>query len=146
MGFYINPKLRKVVLDKSLIPSEEMFNSIDAFETKEEWLENHGALITEEAFETKEEWLENHGALITEEAFESIQYETLNNCLPVCLVDNGFFTAAGIAFSEQERDIFVSPDGREKRYYLCNIDELLEVSDLNVDVISEDVKYEKRKN
>jgi len=94
---------------------------------------------------TKDEWLENHGALVTEEAFKSIQYDTLNNCLPVCLVDNGFFTAAGIAFNESERDIFANDDGRPKRYYLCNIDELLEVSDLNVNAISEDVKYERCK-
>ncbi len=146
MGYYIIPKPNKVVLDESLIPPDETFNKIDSFETKEEWIENHNPLPIDVVVKSKEEWLEEHGALVTEEAFKSIQYDTLNNCLPVCLLDNGFFTAAGIAFSAQERDVFDNPmDIRPKKYYLCNIDELLEVSDLNVNAISEDVKYERCK-
>ena len=49
--------------------------------------------------------------------------------LPVVLVNNGFFTAAGIAFCARERDCFLSDDGRPKKYYLAKIEDLLEVSE-----------------
>lgn len=38
--------------------------------------------------------------------------------LPVCLVDNGAFTAAGIAYCPQEAQAFAKPDGRAKQWYL----------------------------
>jgi hypothetical protein len=46
--------------------------------------------------------------------------------LPVCLVDNGMFTAAGIAYSEQELNVFKTPDGRPKIWYLVEKEKLLD--------------------
>ena len=46
--------------------------------------------------------------------------------LPVCLVDNGPFTAAGIVFSESEfYNITLSEDNRQKSWYLVKITDLL---------------------
>jgi hypothetical protein len=51
--------------------------------------------------------------------------------LPVCLVDNGPFTAAGIAFSEDELEQFSEPsDSRPKTWYLAPIARLKTVSDV----------------
>lgn len=36
----------------------------------------------------------------------------------VCLVDNGRFTAAGVAYSKGEAEAFARADGRYKRFYL----------------------------
>lgn len=38
----------------------------------------------------------------------------------VCLVDNGFFTAGGIAFSNSEIQAFAPFDGRPKRWFLLD--------------------------
>ena len=49
--------------------------------------------------------------------------------LPVVLVDNGMFTAAGVAFSKRDLEEFISPtDLRQKKYYLVPTDKLHEVS------------------
>lgn len=50
--------------------------------------------------------------------------------LPVCLVDNGLFTAAGIAYDEDEVDAFLHPDPRPKRWYRVSRELLRTVSDL----------------
>jgi hypothetical protein len=53
---------------------------------------------------TKEAWLAMHGD------------RTLGPCeitaehLPVCLVDNGLFTAAGVAYTPRELEAFQQPD------------------------------------
>ncbi len=43
----------------------------------------------------------------------------------VCLVDNRAFSAAGVAFDEDEAAAFNDPDGRDKRWFIVT-DELLE--------------------
>jgi len=51
--------------------------------------------------------------------------------LPVCLVDNGPFTAAGIAFSEEELHEFNdAEDPRPRFWYLAPISRLKTVSDI----------------
>jgi hypothetical protein len=51
--------------------------------------------------------------------------------LPVCLMANGFFTAAGVAFSESELDAFSDPaDVRPKAWFMVSKAKLRKVSDL----------------
>lgn len=76
---------------------------------------------------TKEEWLSKHGKLIpAEQAKDHITEETL----PVCLVDNGRFTAAGVAFDSRELAAFTRPDGRPKIWFSVSIPLLYEVGAL----------------
>jgi len=49
--------------------------------------------------------------------------------LPVCFVDNGPFTAAGIAFDSNELAAFANPsDHRPKLWFIVPIDKLTEVN------------------
>ena len=58
---------------------------------------------------TKEQWLEANGKRISSDEARVFIFDGKE--LPVCLVDNfGAFTAAGIAYSLQERDAFIRPD------------------------------------
>ena len=51
--------------------------------------------------------------------------------LPVCLVDNGLFTAAGIAYCAEEMAAFAHPDSRPKRWFTVPAEKLLPVSPLS---------------
>lgn len=49
--------------------------------------------------------------------------------LPVVLVNNGPFTAAAIAYSEQEFKVFTDPnDRRPKKVFICLVEDLHTVS------------------
>ena len=49
--------------------------------------------------------------------------------LPVVLIDNGMFTAAGIAYSEAELQVFTRPDDtRRRKIFFVEITKLLQVS------------------
>lgn len=76
---------------------------------------------------SKEDWLKEYGTLavrITEAGFK----HRPENTLPVILVDNGPFTAAAIAYNEQEYQEFINPkDIRPKTLYFVQLDELLAV-------------------
>lgn len=51
--------------------------------------------------------------------------------LPICLVDNGMFTAAAVAYDQREADAFNLPsDRRPKFWYSAKRADLYEVSDL----------------
>ena len=66
---------------------------------------------------TKEEFLEEFGLELQNPPFwNDIARDNLD--YPVCLVNNGPFTAAGIAYSESELEVFKRPDGRPKRWFL----------------------------
>lgn len=61
---------------------------------------------------TKEAFLALHGKPIgLKQAYGLLNG---NEYLPVCLIDNGTFTAAGIAYSEGGLDQFMYPDGRPR--------------------------------
>ncbi len=67
--------------------------------------------------ESKEQFLQSKGKRIGER--EAIAFrEFKGDALPVCLVDNVAFTAAGIAYCREERDEFAHPDPRDKKWYL----------------------------
>ena len=63
---------------------------------------------------SKEEWLHKNGIAISKE-----DAEITNGVYPVCLVDNGPFTAAAIAYNEEELYVFKNDTtGRRMRWYL----------------------------
>ena len=46
--------------------------------------------------------------------------------LPICLVDNGFFRALGIAYSQREAAEFTRPsDTRPKQFFIASVEDLL---------------------
>ena len=64
---------------------------------------------------SKEAFLHEEGREITDE--EARNFDFSKDELPVCLVDNYMFTAAAIAYDPRERDIFLEPDGRSRKWY-----------------------------
>lgn len=69
---------------------------------------------------TKEEFLVSEGRLIG-----SPQEALVGEELPVCLVNNGPFTAAGIAYDAGEIAAFTEPgDSRPKKWYAVSIKKL----------------------
>ncbi len=72
---------------------------------------------------SKENWLEKNGKLAFVNEVNKCDYHKQN---PVCLIDNGAFTAAGIGYNERETNVFLAPDGRPKKWYLVDKDKLKE--------------------
>lgn len=64
---------------------------------------------------SKEMWLIQHGDMLEEVPTE---YK-VGDCLVVCWVDNGAFSAAGIADSQAELEAFkIASDTRQKLWFL----------------------------
>lgn len=82
--------------------------------------------------ETKEAWLEKNATVIYKTGtFPSWGVIFSSKELPVILIDNGTFTAAGIAYDEREYADFTDPnDPRPRQIYKVPIDKLKEVSDI----------------
>lgn len=78
--------------------------------------------------QTKEQWLEQHA---TGNKYPRIPPKTINDgpegTLPVVLVDNFAFTAAGICYSQCELEDFSMDDGRLKFWYFVPVAKLIEV-------------------
>lgn len=73
---------------------------------------------------SKEAWLNEHGLVTNDPKITETE-------LPVCLVDNGAFTAAGIAYTETElRRMQLPLDTRRKVWYQVKRELLYGVSDL----------------
>ena len=71
---------------------------------------------------TKEEWLNKHKYASPMEYFPRFgeifgHYGPNNDTVLVCLVDNGYFTAAGICYNDRELQDFARDDGRRKVWY-----------------------------
>lgn len=71
---------------------------------------------------TKEEFLAKHGKPLSQSTIEAFNYN--GDTLPVCLVDNGIFTAAGIAYSFNEAQAFLHPDHRPKQWFEVSREDL----------------------
>lgn len=67
--------------------------------------------------ETKEAWLSKNGV---KSNMNEVQQCEIGEKVPVCLVDNGPFTAAAIAYDAGERDEFLKPDHRPKIWFLVD--------------------------
>lgn len=86
-----------------------------------------GAYVNPNISITKEEWLETNGKKVNPDEIHYPLIVSLSE-LPVCLVDNGRFKAAGICYTQQEFERFKRDDGRPKEWYLVGIDKLHQVS------------------
>jgi hypothetical protein len=76
--------------------------------------------------ETAESFLAREGSVISVD-----QARIASDELPVCLVDNGAFSAAGICFDRHELARFSNvADPRPKLWYMVSIARLAEVSDI----------------
>jgi hypothetical protein len=81
------------------------------------------------ANQSKESWLEENGTWSATP--KTVTAEP--GCLPVCLINNVMFTAAGIAYNDHELKAFSYNDGRSKLWYWVEVEKLLDpnVSDLH---------------
>lgn len=70
---------------------------------------------------TKEEFLCEFGTEISKEEAANFDY-TQSDTLPVVWIDNGPFSAAGIAFDKEEMDDFQMEDDRPQRWYIVNME------------------------
>lgn len=79
--------------------------------------------------ESKESFLKREGILAPH---TKINWEDVpEGFLPVVLVDNGPFTAAGIAYCKSELEAFTAPnDWRPRTIYFVKKEKLISVSDL----------------
>ena len=67
---------------------------------------------------SKELWLREHGTPIS--AAEALSHDPTGPSLPVCLVDNGAFTAAGIGYDPTRGRGFRIPGWTEKKWCLVS--------------------------
>lgn len=68
---------------------------------------------------SKEEWLQENATLL------ALDVPTTHHAaghVAVCLMDNGWMTAAGICFSSSELAAFARPDGRPKMWFAGKVD------------------------
>ena len=70
----------------------------------------------------KRAWLKQNGEMVSEgEGHSHIDYDLIpTGKTLVCLVDNYYFFAAGIAYCNREFMHFDIPDGRPKEWYLVD--------------------------
>lgn len=78
---------------------------------------------------TKEQWLSKYGTKVA----DNFKWDQLDDGkLPVVLINNGPFTAAGIAYSPSEFQAFTDPlDNRPKIIYEVAIEDLRKVADID---------------
>ena len=76
---------------------------------------------------TKSEWLDKNAVQVNPAwLIGFFQHNDEKTVLPLCLVDNGGFTALGIIPNEYELNAFMQNDGRPKAWYIADRSDLTE--------------------
>jgi hypothetical protein len=82
---------------------------------------------------SKEQWLSLHAKGGSSRAPAS-HYNEETNEVAVCLVDNGMFTAAAVAFEPRELEAFTYPDDRRpKKWFQVPVADVANVLDMPVE-------------
>ncbi len=82
--------------------------------------------------QSKESWLAKNAIIVVRDVVETFDYNDSQGLVPVVLINNGAFTAAGVAYDADERDVFLAPDLRERMYFLVEIDKVRTVSPYHI--------------
>ena len=87
--------------------------------------------------QSKEEWLNERGEKFNYTTEVSVVKPLMeHHKIIVCLVVNGMFTAAAVAFDNSELRAFANPnDLRPKTWYMVHIDKLLDHSGISERVL-----------
>ena len=75
--------------------------------------------------ESKEQFLSKYGIKIREFDFKVFDFSD-KTILPVCLVNNGPFTAAGVAYCPRQVEAFLYPDHRPRTFFMVKMVDLLD--------------------
>ena len=86
---------------------------------------------------TKEMWLEDFAVEVPSVEWDEVPEDTL----PVVLVNNGAFTAAGIAYCRRELKAFQMPDDRPMRWFIADVADLIAVQPATRMAMEDAVKY-----
>lgn len=70
---------------------------------------------------SKEEFLQHHGTSLSDPASFNFESDTL----PVCLIDNGWMTAAAVCYDARERDVFLHDRTNRSKMWFTVSRELL---------------------
>ena len=73
--------------------------------------------------ESKEAFLDREGLEVPKADWDKIPKDSI----PVILIDNGMFTAAGIAYDKSEYEVFTGRDGRPKKIFIVKKSKLKEI-------------------
>ena len=88
---------------------------------------------------SKEKWLETHSKPVHGNPLFVVigGYNDLRNKnrIPICLVDNGPFTAAAVIFSKEEAKVFASSDGRQKKWFVVPVTALKDDSGISLRIL-----------
>lgn len=77
---------------------------------------------------TKEQWLSKHGVCALESEIKMAKHFGKSDLIPVCLINNGPFTAAAILYDEREIiEATRADDLRPKSFFLCEGRDLISV-------------------
>lgn len=75
--------------------------------------------------QSKEDWLKENGHPSSLSAVKAMRFSEEETELPVCLVDNGFCTAAAVGFDPRELAEFSRPDDlRPKEFFVVSKEKL----------------------
>lgn len=79
----------------------------------------------------KEKWLFANGRAVPDGDLPAWEEISKDKAM-VCLINNGVFTAAAIAFKESEYHVFLTPDGRPRIWFSVDREKLTTVSDVEM--------------